>query len=92
MPAKTEKQRKLFGAALACRKGSGTCKAKAGEIAKGDISTKEIKKMATNESVKNSVSNLIKAVFAKNYSEANKHLSNVVNDKIKSRIDKMLAN
>jgi len=43
MPAKSEKQRKLMGAALACKLGKGPCRSGAKKIAKS-MSTKELKK------------------------------------------------
>lgn len=48
--------------------------------------TKKDKVSKTNESI----SNLITAVFTKNYSEAGKQLNNILNEKIKSRINKLL--
>lgn len=43
MPAKSEKQRRLMGAALACKLGKGPCKRGAKRLAK-TMTTKELKK------------------------------------------------
>ena len=45
MPAKSEKQRKLMGAALACKRKKGPCKGGAAKVAKS-MSAKELKKFS----------------------------------------------
>lgn len=45
MPAKSEKQRKLMGAALACKRKKSRCKGKAAKIAKS-MSSKNLKKFS----------------------------------------------
>jgi hypothetical protein len=98
MPAKTEKQRKLFGAALACRK-NGKCKGGAAEIAKGTVATKEIEKMASKESVdskkknvvqesvdKIHISNFIDHICKKDFAEASKSLELAIREKTKMLI------
>ena len=51
MPAQSEKQRKLMGAAYACKKGKGPCKGGAAKAAKS-MTKKELKKYASTPTKK----------------------------------------
>ena len=52
MPAKTEKQRKFFGAVMSAKKGSGKMSKKAKDVAK-QIPIEKIKHFLKKESIKN---------------------------------------
>jgi len=81
MAAKTEAQRKFVEMMKAKKAG----KAKDGE--EKEDNTKKTKK--TKKVDESAISNLISAVFNKNYAEANKQLQAAVDEKMKQRVQKL---
>jgi len=67
-----------------CSKSTGIKKAKGGKWKKDG---KTVKESIDN---KTTISNLITAVFNKNYSEANKHLQTAIDEMMEQRVQKLL--
>lgn len=95
MPAKSEKQKKFFGAVMGAKKGQKSVTGAAKKIAK-KMPKKEIKKFLKKRSdedeetfdTSSNISKFITSISAKNYAEANKYLKAAIETKLSARINK----
>lgn len=62
MPAKSEKQRKFFGAVMGAKKGQSKVSGAAKKVAK-DMPKKEIKKFLKKESFESAINNILEKYF-----------------------------
>lgn len=72
MPAKTEKQKRFFGAVMGAKKGQKGVTGPAKKAAK-DMSEKEVKKFLRKESFDSTVNNILKEILNLKSSETGKN-------------------
>jgi SLT domain-containing protein len=95
MPAKTEKQKKFFGAVMGAKKGKKGIKGAAKKTAK-QMPKKEIKKFLKKKgdedeetfNTSSNISKFITSISSKNYADANKYLKAAIETKLSARINK----